>query len=41
MPYLLFNLLYRKYGKLTARCASLGLLSAVGRLARRLSYHVE
>ena len=41
IPYLLFNVLYRKYGRLTATCASLGLLSSVGRLARRLSYNVE
>lgn len=41
IPYLLFNLLYRKYRRFTARFASLGLLGAIGRCARRLSYRVS
>jgi radical SAM superfamily enzyme YgiQ (UPF0313 family) len=41
VPYLLFNLLYRKYGRFTARIASYGLLGAVGRWARWLSYGVR
>lgn len=40
-PYLLFNLVYRKFGRVTATVARLGLLSWVGRLARRLAYQVE
>jgi radical SAM superfamily enzyme YgiQ (UPF0313 family) len=41
IPYLLFNLVYRKFGRFTATLARFGLLSWVGRLARRLAYHVE
>ena len=41
VPYFLFNLLYRKYGRFTARIASYGLLGAVGRWARWLSYGVR
>ena len=41
IPYLLFNLAYRKFGKVTAVLARIGLLSWLGRVARRLSYHVE
>jgi radical SAM superfamily enzyme YgiQ (UPF0313 family) len=41
MPYLLFNLIYRKYGKLTSRFARNGLMSSLGKLARRLSYGIE
>ena len=40
-PYLLFNFAYRKFGKMTAIFARFGLLSWVGRMARRLAYHVE
>jgi radical SAM superfamily enzyme YgiQ (UPF0313 family) len=40
IPYLLFNLCYRKFGKFTAACARWGLMRAVGRLARRLSYGI-
>jgi hypothetical protein len=40
-PYLLFNLAYRKFGWMTALLARLGLLTWVGRMARRLAYHVE
>jgi len=40
VPYLLFNLCYRKFGKLTAACARFGLMRSVGRLARRLSYGI-
>jgi radical SAM superfamily enzyme YgiQ (UPF0313 family) len=40
-PYLLFNLAYRKFGRLTATFARFGLLTWVGRLARRLAYHVD
>jgi hypothetical protein len=40
-PYLLFNFGYRKFGWTTALVAKLGLLTWVGRLARRLAYNVE
>lgn len=41
VPYLLFNLAYRKFGKVTALLARIGLLGWLGRVARRLSYHIE
>ena len=41
VPYLLFNLAYRKFGGVTAVFARFGLLTWVGRIARRLAYHVE
>jgi len=41
VPYLLFNLAYRKFGGATALLARFGLLTWVGRIARRLAYHVE
>jgi radical SAM superfamily enzyme YgiQ (UPF0313 family) len=40
-PYLLFNIGYRRFGWATALLARFGLLTWVGRLARRLAYHVE
>ena len=40
-PYLLFNFAYRKFGWVTAILARFGLLTWVGRLARRLAYHVD
>lgn len=40
-PFLLFNLAYRKYGWMPALLARFGLLTWVGRMARRLAYHVE
>jgi radical SAM superfamily enzyme YgiQ (UPF0313 family) len=36
--YLLFNLLYRKYGPAISLLGRLGLMGAIGRLARRLAY---
>ncbi len=36
--YLLFNLLYRKYGPWLATLGRLGLMSTIGRVARKLSY---
>ncbi|KGK81036.1 radical SAM protein [Desulfosporosinus sp. HMP52] len=41
VPYLLFSLIYRKFGKLISKIASFGFMSSVGRLARKLSYHIE
>ncbi len=38
--YLLFNLVYRKYGQWFAAIASHGLMNRFGRLASRLSYNV-
>ncbi len=40
-PYLLFNLLYRKYGKLTAALARIVPMRAVGRLAARIAFRVK
>lgn len=40
-PYLLFNLVYRKFGKVTSRLAMLGLMGRMGGLLRRLSYNIE
>ena len=41
IPFLLFNLGYRKYGKSVSRLARHGLMSSIGRLARRLSYGIQ
>jgi radical SAM superfamily enzyme YgiQ (UPF0313 family) len=41
VPYLLFNFAYRRFGKVTALMAKIGLLGWVGQVARRLSYHVD
>ena len=41
LPYLLFNLGYRKYGKFTSLIGCLGLMHTIGRVARRLAYGVE
>lgn len=41
IPYLLFNLGYRRFGKVTSLVARLGLMGACGRLARRLSYGIQ
>lgn len=37
-PYLIFNLLYRKYGRILSPLASPGLMRTVGRLGARFSY---
>lgn len=39
-PYLLFNLLYRKFGKLTSALARLIPMGLLGKLAARISYKV-
>ncbi|NLF32519.1 MAG: radical SAM protein [Planctomycetes bacterium] len=36
--YFLFNLLYRKYGRVLAALGRAGLMGTIGRIARRLSY---
>jgi hypothetical protein len=41
IPYLLFNHGYRKIGKLTSKLARFGLMNAIGKLARRLSYGIQ
>lgn len=40
MPYLLFNLGYRKFGKFTSKIGRLGGMYLLGKLARRLSYGI-
>lgn len=39
--YLLFNFLYRKYGKVISRIAMMGIMNKVGKLARKLSYNID
>ncbi|MCF7957475.1 MAG: B12-binding domain-containing radical SAM protein [Phycisphaerae bacterium] len=41
LPFLLFNLVYRKYGKIACQLARLGFMNRLGRLARRLSYGID
>jgi radical SAM superfamily enzyme YgiQ (UPF0313 family) len=40
-PYFLFSLGYRKYGKITSLFGKLGLMSIIGRVARKISYGIE
>lgn len=40
IPFLLFNLVYRKFGKVTSLAARAGLSETVGALVRRLSYGI-
>jgi radical SAM superfamily enzyme YgiQ (UPF0313 family) len=39
-PYLLFNLGYRKYGRITSFFGKFGFMSKLGRLARKISYGI-
>ncbi|MDR3599530.1 MAG: radical SAM protein [Desulfosporosinus sp.] len=41
VPYLLFSLVYRKFGKVISKIASFGFMNSLGKLARKLSYHIE
>ncbi len=41
VPYILFSLFYRKFGKVIAKIAGFGFMNSLGRLARKLSYHIE
>ncbi|MGI6685165.1 MAG: B12-binding domain-containing radical SAM protein [Bacillota bacterium] len=41
VPYILFNLFYRKFGKVISKIARFGFMNSLGRLARKLSYHIE
>jgi hypothetical protein len=40
-PYFLFNLGYRKYGKVTSLLGKIGLMSKIGKIARKISYGIE
>jgi hypothetical protein len=40
-PYLLFNIFYRKFGKVTSALARLIPMRIIGRLAERIAYHVK
>ena len=41
IPYFMFNLGYRKFGKLTSRLSRFGLMHSIGTFARRLAYGIE
>ena len=41
LPYLMFNLFYRKFGRLTERIGGLFSFSGIGRFARRISYWIS
>ncbi len=41
IPYLLFNILYRKYGKPISKLAAMGLMNKFGKLGRKLSYNID
>lgn len=41
VPYLLFNLGYRRYGRFASLLGRFGLMRSLGRLARRLSYGID
>lgn len=41
VPYLLFNFVYRKFGKIASKIAGFGLMNYLGKLARRLSYGID
>jgi hypothetical protein len=40
-PYFMFNLGYRKYGKLTSTLGRLGLMNQIGKLGSRLAYGID
>jgi radical SAM superfamily enzyme YgiQ (UPF0313 family) len=40
-PYFMFNLGYRKYGKITSLVGRLGFMSQLGKLGRRLAYGID
>ncbi|MBD3330972.1 radical SAM protein [Candidatus Peregrinibacteria bacterium] len=40
LPFLLFNLGYRKFGKFTSILGKLGLMSKIGKLGSKLSYNI-
>lgn len=41
LPYLLFNLGYRRYGRAVSLLGRIGLMRSIGRLARKLSYGID
>lgn len=41
IPYFLFCFIYRKFGRVSSKVSRIGLLSCLGRLARRLSYGID
>jgi len=41
IPYLAFNLGYRKFGKITSLVGKLGFMSLIGKFGRRLAYNIE
>jgi len=41
LPYLMFNLGYRKFGKLTSLIGKMGAMNSIGKIARRLSYGID
>jgi len=41
IPYLLFNLFYRKFGKLISRVIPIGLMNSFGKMVRHLSYGID
>ncbi|HBS85600.1 MAG: B12-binding domain-containing radical SAM protein [Bacteroidetes bacterium GWF2_38_335] len=41
LPYLLFNLGYRKFGRVTSFIGKFGLMHTIGKVARRISYGIE
>ncbi len=41
IPYFMFNLGYRKFGKLTSKLSRFGLMHSIGAFARRLAYGIE
>ena len=40
-PYFLFNLAYRKYGRITSLLGKFGFMSKIGQIARKISYGIE
>ena len=40
-PYFLFNLGYRKYGRITSFFGKMGFMSKIGQVARKISYGIE
>lgn len=40
-PYFLFNLGYRKYGKITSMLGQMGFMNRIGQLGRRLAYGID
>ena len=40
-PFLMFNLIYRKYGKFASFIGRIGFMHSIGKLARKLSYGID